>query len=56
MPDVFVVAILIVLVKLGPFVKVEPRAGVYVFAAAIASSMLTTMYIEALAKHSFPTR
>ena len=53
MLDVFVVAILIVLVKLGPFVKVEPRAGVYVFAAAIACSMLTTMYIDALAQRSF---
>ena len=52
MLDVFVVAILIVLVKLGPFVNVEPRVGVYVFAAAILSSMLTTVYIEALAKRS----
>jgi len=50
MLDVFVVAILIVLVKLGPLVHVEPRAGVYVFAAAIISSMLTTMYVERLAR------
>ena len=49
MLDVFVVAILIVLVKLGPLAKVTPRGGVYVFTAAIASSMLTTMYIDALA-------
>lgn len=55
MLDVFVVAILIVLIKLGPFVKVEPRAGVYVFSAAIACSMLTTMYVEALAKRSLHT-
>ena len=56
MLDVFVVAILIVLVKLGPFVKVEPRSGVYVFAAAILSSMLTTMYVERLAKRSLLSR
>jgi len=56
MLDVFVVAILIVLVKLGPLVKIEPRVGVYVFAAAIVSSMLTTMYIEHLAKRSSRSR
>ncbi|MBI3996415.1 MAG: paraquat-inducible protein A [Candidatus Omnitrophica bacterium] len=56
MLDVFVVAILIVLVKLGPFVKIEPRLGVYVFAAAIAASMLTTMYVERLAKQSVRSR
>lgn len=48
MLDVFVVAILIVLVKLGPLARVEPREGVYVFCAAIISSMLTTMYITRL--------
>lgn len=52
MLDVFIVAILIVLVKLGPFVKVEPRVGVYVFAAAIVASMLVTMYIDALARRA----
>jgi paraquat-inducible protein A len=56
MLDVFMVAILIVLVKLGPFVKIEPRAGVYLFTAAITASMLTTMYVEALAKRSFRRR
>ncbi len=56
MLDVFIVAILIVLVKLGPMVKVEPRSGVYVFAAAIAISMLSTMYVEKLAKHSLRPR
>jgi len=49
MLDVCVVAILIVLVKLGPLAQVEPQAGVYVFAAAILCSMLTTMYVERLA-------
>jgi len=52
MLDVFIVAILIVLVKLGPMARVEPRAGVYVFAAAIAASMLTTMYVERVARSS----
>lgn len=52
MLDVFVVAILIVLVKLGPLARVEPRAGVYVFAAAIAASMLTTMHVDRLARRA----
>lgn len=50
MLDVFVVAILIVLVKLGPLAQVEPRAGVYVFAAAILLSMFLTVYITRLAR------
>jgi paraquat-inducible protein A len=52
MLDVFVVAILIVLVKLGPLARVEPRVGVYVFAAAIACSMLTTTYVDRLARRA----
>ncbi|PIQ84303.1 MAG: paraquat-inducible membrane protein A [Candidatus Omnitrophica bacterium CG11_big_fil_rev_8_21_14_0_20_63_9] len=52
MLDVFIVAILIVLVKLGPMAKVEPRVGVYVFTAAILASMLTTMYVDRLAKQA----
>ncbi len=55
MLDVFAVAIVIVLVKIGPLAKVEPRSGVYVFAAAILSSLCTTMYIDALARRSVPT-
>jgi paraquat-inducible protein A len=50
MLDVYVVAILIVLVKLGPLAKVEPRIGVYLFAAAIGASMLTTMHLDRLAR------
>ncbi|MBI4598476.1 MAG: paraquat-inducible protein A [Candidatus Omnitrophica bacterium] len=50
MLDVFVVAILIVLVKLGPLVTIEPRIGIYFFAGAILCSMLTTMYVERIAK------
>lgn len=56
MLDVFIVAVLIVLVKLGPFVKIEPRTGVYVFAAAILASILTTMYVERLAERSNRSR
>jgi paraquat-inducible protein A len=51
MLDVFVVAILIVLVKLGPLAKVEPQRGVYVFALAILLSMITSMYVDYLAKN-----
>lgn len=50
MLDVFVVAILIVLVKLGPLAQVEPRAGVYVFSGAILLSMFLTVYITRLAR------
>jgi paraquat-inducible protein A len=56
MLDVFIVAILIMLVRLGPLVNVEPRTGVYVFAAAIAASMLTTMYVDHLARRSHRPR
>ncbi len=50
MLDVFAVAILIVLVKLGPLAKVQPQTGLYVFCAAILLSMFTSMYVESLAK------
>jgi paraquat-inducible protein A len=50
MLDVMVVAILIVLVKIGPLAKVEAQSGVYVFALAIFLSMITTMYVDYLAK------
>jgi len=52
MLDVFAVAIMIVLVKLGPLADIQPRSGVYFFAAAILSSMLTTRYVSYLAHHS----
>jgi len=52
MLDVFVVAILIVLVKLGPLASVEPRLGVYFFSAAILASMLTTTYVGRFARQS----
>jgi paraquat-inducible protein A len=46
MLDVFVVAILIVAVKLGPLANVTPQAGVYVFTVAIILSITTTMWLE----------
>ncbi len=49
MLDVFVVAILIVLVKLGPLAKIEPQPGLYWFSAAILVSMITSMYVDSLA-------
>lgn len=50
MLDVFVVAILIVLVKLGPVARIEPRLGVYVFALAILASMMVTVYVDRLTR------
>jgi len=52
MLDVFVVAILIVLVKLGPLARVKPQRGVYWFAAAILLSMITSMYVDRLAQRT----
>ncbi len=46
MLDVFVVAILIVAVKLGPMASVTPKIGVYIFCLAIISSLGTTTWIE----------
>lgn len=48
MLDVFAVAILVVLAKLRTLTEVEPRIGIYVFGAAIISSMTTTMYVDRL--------
>ncbi len=52
MLDVFVVAIMIVLVKLGPLANVTPQQGVYFFCAAIVASMVSTMYVTRLARQS----
>lgn len=49
MLDVFVVAILIVAVKLGPLANVEPQIGVYVFAVAVLAAILTTVWVRRLA-------
>ena len=52
MLDVFVVAILVVLVKVGSLAKVEPRISVYLFGSAIVASMVTTMSVDRLARSS----
>ena len=52
MLDVFIVAILIVAVKLGPLANIEPRPGIYYFCAAILLSMITTMWVDHLAQRS----
>ncbi len=49
MLDVFMVAIMIVAVKLGPLANVETKLGVYVFASAILAAMATTIWVERLA-------
>ncbi len=52
MLDVFVVAVLIVLVKMGSLARVEPRAGIYYFCAAILCSMLLTMGVDHLSRRT----
>jgi paraquat-inducible protein A len=53
MLDVFAVAIMIVLVKLGPLASVEPEPGLYYFCVAILASMLTTVYVEFIAHMAY---
>jgi len=48
MLDVFVVAVLVVTVKLGAIASVEMRYGLYFFAAAILLTMLVTARIVSL--------
>lgn len=48
MLDVFVVAVLVVSVKLGAIANVEVRYGLYVFAAAVILTMLVTARINSL--------
>lgn len=52
MLDVFVVAILIVLVKLGPIADITPQSGVYIFTAAILCTNITAFLVEHLASKS----
>ncbi len=49
MLDVFVVAIMIVLIKMKPLAAISPRPGVYVFSGAILLSMGTALYVKRLA-------
>ena len=46
MLDVFIVAILIVVAKLSTALDIEPRAGVFVFGAAVVLSMFATTAVE----------
>lgn len=50
MLDVFVVAIIVVISQFGGLIEASARVGVYVFAAAIACSIVTAMLVEQLAK------
>jgi len=50
MLDVFAVAILVVLAKMRTLTTVQPRIGIYFFGSAVLLSMLTTFYIDTLAK------
>jgi paraquat-inducible protein A len=52
MLDVFVVAITIVAAKMESISVVRPQVGLYVFAASIVASMLTTQYVERLARRT----
>ena len=50
MLDVFVVALLLVSVKLGALAKVTVHYGVYVFAASVILTMIVSFWIDRLAK------
>ena len=54
MLDVFVVAVLVVAVKLGAIADVEMRFGLYAFAASILLTMYITSRIVGLTNHSKP--
>jgi paraquat-inducible protein A len=49
MLDVFVVAILVVTVKLGAIANITVHVGIYLFTLAVLASMLLTHKIAALA-------
>lgn len=50
MLDVFVVALLLVSVKLGALAKVTVHYGLYTFAGAVILTMITSFWIDRLAK------
>ncbi len=52
MLDVFVVAVIVVAVKLDSLANATPRNGIYIFAVAILLSMALTFYIDKLARQS----
>ena len=51
MLDVYIDAVLVVAVKLGPLAEVTVEPGLYVFGAAVLLSMLAGARIEKLARH-----
>ena len=52
MLDVFVVAVLVVAVKLGAIADVEMRYGLYAFATSVLLTMFITAQIVGLTNHS----
>ena len=52
MLDVYIVAVLIVAVKLGPLAEVTVEPGLYVFGGAVLLSMLVGARIEKLARRA----
>jgi paraquat-inducible protein A len=52
MLDVFVVAVLVVAVKLGAIVDVEMRYGLYAFAGSVLLTMFITARVVTLAGRS----
>ena len=54
MLDVFVVAVLVVAVKLGAIVDVEMRYGLYAFAASVLLTMFITARVVSLASRPAP--
>ena len=50
MLDVFVVAVMVVLVKAKALLDAQPMYGIYVFAAAIVLSMIVSWRVNSLAK------
>jgi paraquat-inducible protein A len=54
MLDVFIVAVLVVAVKLGAIADVEMRFGLYAFAASVLLTMYVTSRILDLTNHSKP--
>lgn len=52
MLDVFVVALSVVAVELGPIASVTPLFGIYLFAASVLLSMVVTIVIERLTERA----
>ena len=55
MLDVFVVALLVVTIKLGLFADVDVHAGIYLFAASVLASMAASLSISRLVHASSET-